>query len=584
MFFIKKTSILKGLITYLYLTLLFTLSCSGKSNTLTLTFADSLEVIIENSTGIKQIEHLHELSLHYIYTDHQKAQDLAKQAVTLSIEQQHDSLLSYSYYYVGATYYYQSNWRTAIDNFNKSVQTKWGKESLTLQTRCNSFIGICYKRLGDFEQSINSYLKAIQTSEELNDSLQTARTQQNLGALYMRMNDYELARNLLLSSLHVFVNTQQDDDIINVYHNLFITEGELGYPDKSKLYFENATKIAEERKDTIKLASLYGDYGNLLINFEDYSSAKVVLTKALSFSDTNARAITYYLVYKSLGICNMYQNNIEEAEYQMQYALKHLKDAEFALTNLYLHLSRLYARKGQYELSEQYSDSALAVEQKLFTDKRIKAISEMEVTYDTQKKEKELEILDLKLTTQKRKLYFILVISLLLFFTLLTVIWFNRRIKRKNIVLFKKNLELSEQWERLQRGKEGALTANTKNPVYQKIVKVMVEDQVFTNSELNVSMLAKLIQSNTKYVSTAIKEQTGLNFNAYVHTFRIEAAKSFLLDKKKKAWSLDSIALECGYKNPSTFYQIFKQKTGLTPSKYRNISTIKNLKQDHTTE
>jgi len=100
----------------------------------------------------------------------------------------------------------------------------------------------------------------------------------------------------------------------------------------------------------------------------------------------------------------------------------------------------------------------------------------------------------------------------------------------------------------------------------------MNNEQLFTNPELSVDMVSKIISSNSKYVSRAIKEKTGMNFKSYINTHRIEEVKKILLNPVQKSWSLDAVAEKCGFNNPTTFYTCFKKYTGLTPAIYRNIN------------
>ena len=98
----------------------------------------------------------------------------------------------------------------------------------------------------------------------------------------------------------------------------------------------------------------------------------------------------------------------------------------------------------------------------------------------------------------------------------------------------------------------------------------MVDKQAYTNSNITVDYLSKQLNSNTKYVSKAIKEETGMNFNTFINTFRIEEAKKILGDKVTSSWSLDAVAEKSGFNNTTSFFQAFKKNTGLTPSAFRN--------------
>lgn len=533
---------------------------------------DSLALQLENAKGEEKIHLLHEYTLDHVYSDYAIALEYAKESVELSLEMDKDSLLAYSYYYMAIAYYYKADWQLSIDYFIKAMESDWGKSSDRIQANCAGFAGISYKRLGEYEKSVSCYYQSIKAGERLGDTLRIARTQLNLGSLYMKMNEYGKAVKIMKPCLETFKEFNEEDDIINACHNLFISESELGNPQAAGDYFKEAVQLAALRKDTLKMASIYSDYGNTLMEFENFAKAHHHFQIALQYADTTAKPISYYLIVKSLGVCNMYMGKLNTAEEQMLYALDKLKTlgAESSLTYLQLNLSRLYARKGDFLLAEKYADAAIENERKLYSDKRLKSISEMEVKYETEKIEQELAIQNLKLIAQNRKILFTISLASLFAVAFVFVLLLMRRIKNSNRQLFDRNQELSERWEKLKICNNPDSDVNRKNELYTSISKLMDENKLYTNPELTLEYVSRKAHSNTKYVSQAIKEKTGLNFNSFINTYRIEEAKKSLLDPVKKNWSLNVISESCGFNNPTTFYQSFKKNTGLTPAAYRN--------------
>lgn len=533
---------------------------------------DSLFLQLENVEGEEKIQLLHEHTLKHVYTDYTTALEYAKASIKLSQQLNKDSLLAYSYYYTGVAYYYKADWQLSTDYFVKAMESKWGKSSDRIQANCAGFVGICYKRLGEYEKSVSYYYQSIRAGERLQDSLRIARTQLNMGSLYMKMNEYDRAVEILKSCLKIFKHYNEEDDIINACHNLFISEFTLNNHQAAESYFKEALQLANLRNDTIKMASIHSDYGNTLLEAENFTKARQHFKIALQYADTMAKPVSYYLIVKSLGVCNMYLGNLNTAEEQMLYALNKLEtlDAAFALTYLQLNLSRLYARKGDFLLSKKYADAAIENERKIYSDKRLKSISEMQVKYETEKVEQELAIQNLKLVVQKRKILFTVILASLFAIALVFVLLLMRKIKNSNRQLFDRNQELSERWEKLKINNRLGSDESENNELYISISKLMNEDKLYTNPELTLEYMSRKVHSNTKYVSKTIKEQTSLNFNSYINTYRIEEAKKYLLDPVKKNWSLNVIAESCGFNNPTTFYQSFKKNTGLTPAAYRN--------------
>ena len=58
----------------------------------------------------------------------------------------------------------------------------------------------------------------------------------------------------------------------------------------------------------------------------------------------------------------------------------------------------------------------------------------------------------------------------------------------------------------------------------------------------------------------------GVSFRDFLNSLRIEKAKGLLRSSDS---TVLAIALECGFKNESTFHRVFLDVTGTTPAKYK---------------
>ncbi len=69
-----------------------------------------------------------------------------------------------------------------------------------------------------------------------------------------------------------------------------------------------------------------------------------------------------------------------------------------------------------------------------------------------------------------------------------------------------------------------------------------------------------------KYFSRYFKNETGSSFRDFKLGLKIREAEKLLADKNL---SVASISGKLGYSNPESFSRIFRKRTGLTPSQYR---------------
>ena len=109
--------------------------------------------------------------------------------------------------------------------------------------------------------------------------------------------------------------------------------------------------------------------------------------------------------------------------------------------------------------------------------------------------------------------------------------------------------------------------------IAERLNKYMKEEQPFLDTELSLSKLAKEINTYPHYLTQVLNENMKLNFYDYVNSFRIKEVKKELNNPKNSQFTILAIAYDCGFNSKSVFNRIFKQKTGLTPSEYKKITS-----------
>ena len=102
-----------------------------------------------------------------------------------------------------------------------------------------------------------------------------------------------------------------------------------------------------------------------------------------------------------------------------------------------------------------------------------------------------------------------------------------------------------------------------------KLEKCMKHDKLYLNSELNINMLAEVINVPKKTISQTINHVIGSNFSDYVNSYRIADARLQLEKKNRDSLSIKEIMYAVGFNSRSVFNTAFKKKTGLTPSEYQ---------------
>ncbi len=103
-----------------------------------------------------------------------------------------------------------------------------------------------------------------------------------------------------------------------------------------------------------------------------------------------------------------------------------------------------------------------------------------------------------------------------------------------------------------------------------ELLKYMEKNKPYLNPDLTLTGLAKdfgISRNNLSYLINNTLEDSFYNF---INSYRIEEFKKLVNAPSGKSLTLIALAYEAGFNSKSSFNNIFKKITGLTPSEYRN--------------
>ncbi|WP_027384033.1 helix-turn-helix domain-containing protein [Epilithonimonas caeni] len=111
--------------------------------------------------------------------------------------------------------------------------------------------------------------------------------------------------------------------------------------------------------------------------------------------------------------------------------------------------------------------------------------------------------------------------------------------------------------------------------IKEKLNRVLEVDKIFLNDELNLTDLSDSIGISNKKLSELLNQHLNTNFYNLINDYRIaEVIKKFEEGDTSK-FTIMSIANDCGFQSKASFYRIFKQRTGVSPSEFIKNKKIK---------
>ncbi len=105
-------------------------------------------------------------------------------------------------------------------------------------------------------------------------------------------------------------------------------------------------------------------------------------------------------------------------------------------------------------------------------------------------------------------------------------------------------------------------------PYITAINELFETEKIYLSNTLRLSDLANRLSISPNYVSQVINAYFGKTFFELVNTYRVEEAKRKLRDPINNDKFL-TIALDSGFNNRTSFNNLFKKYTGLSPKEYK---------------
>lgn len=119
-----------------------------------------------------------------------------------------------------------------------------------------------------------------------------------------------------------------------------------------------------------------------------------------------------------------------------------------------------------------------------------------------------------------------------------------------------------------------SMSANDLDLKLEQMESFMGKEKPYLDFELSLKSLSKMVSMNPRDLSQVINEKLKVNFYEYVNNYRLKEALKLIETDEGKDKRINEIMYASGFSSKSTFNNIFKKNTGLTPKQYRDKKEI----------
>ncbi len=490
---------------------------------------------------------------------------------------------------IGKVCFNQRRYDEAMDYYNQNLEICINIDRIKGIITSYNNIGLIYMNKGDYQTAITSFQQALDIATENNLKKNMSHALENLGTVYGKSGDYELSLKYYNDSYQIKTELNDKSGIINSLINIGYAQSSLGDKEEALRTYESALIKAEEYGNRMQQSAVCANISAIYIANGLYEESLEYSLRSYQISEDIDRYSGLVVAGINIAEANIKLNRFDLAEQYLLKALNVSDENEIVLYygDIYKTFSNLYRAKGSYQDAYDYVVLAHAHQDTLMNAEIAGQIEDLNIKYETEKKEKQIAIQELTIINQKEdiahknqinKLVIAVLLVTIVFIVFISLLYLQKRkayklLVQQNIAIAKTETKLIiPQTEKADDIKYAGskLSDEQKNKILDQLYILMQNDEIFLNRQLCIEDVAEMLQTNRKYLSQLINEKFGMNFNSYINKFRVHKARKLLIDPKYSNYTIEAIANESGFHSKATFNTAFKKIAGVTPSFLRN--------------
>ncbi len=338
--------------------------------------ADSLRALMRDAGDLRKGELYLELANHYLAENADSTLHYTRVARNTGRIANNPVVVIRSYAMEGEAFQKQSKMKEAIASYFKGLALAEKYKQKSLSGTLYNGIGVCYFYLNDLQKA-GKYLElAAAAKKATNDYKYYALISANLGAMQIMGQSYKEAIKTLKEAERTLLQKKQYQYVATVYNSLGAAYQGVK-PDSCVYYYKKSLAFSIKNNDDLNVMTAYQNLG-------DYYLERKMYTEAISYMKT-------------------------------AIARNELRPEDQYKPALFERISAAYDSIKDFSNAYHYKKLETEARQRLFTIDKQKAIEELDVKYQSEKKEKEIQVQKKKAEQAKNQRTIILFAAIFLF-------------------------------------------------------------------------------------------------------------------------------------------------------------------------
>ena len=269
--------------------------------------------------------------------------------------------------------------------------------------RINNKLGLAYDYAGNYPLALRHYHASLKIAEEIGDQFGIGAANQNLGCVYMYWNDAESSLKHNMAALKAWKAIDNKWYMADTYTNIGEAYANLCNDEEAERYTRLGVDLAKEIGQDNALAAGLTKLGLIAFMREQHHEALKHYIAALTIWEKLGDEVKIANTMNMIGAGYINLNNLPKAieNYRKAAEIEKKTGNNLDLADSYIALSRAFQSTGKYQLALEYYQQYISIRDELFRQENVQQIASLKEQFESERKDKEIELLSKEKTIQE---------------------------------------------------------------------------------------------------------------------------------------------------------------------------------------
>lgn len=306
--------------------------------------------------------------------------------------------------------------------------------------RVQNTLGTICLDMGDLNGALKAHLASLRLADSLGNKRAMGTSYLNMASVYQVQNKTAKVLECQQKALSYYREIDYRKGLNVILNNIGNTYAQLDSTEKAEPILKEALAMAREAKSNNNITAALSGLALCAANRKDANKAIQLMEEAIKISDSiNSKyeKAQYTLTYANILAKLKQYDRSETLLMSARTAYDELGMPQ-KIQEVYNTLAAIYEQKGNWQLALEYTKRSSALKDSLFNERILNTQRDMELLYESEKKDRDILLLKHQQTSQKVYLW-AAIGGCLLLITLVFVLLNRNALRRKT------NLALQEQ-------------------------------------------------------------------------------------------------------------------------------------------